>query len=103
MRETLFDFLCEQSGYTPQPDYLMRKDGTVAADQVDGKWVTNPTPEEMIRYNAFCGRGMPSLLAEKDLTNLGSQTNQVGPRVPRHQSSQNSRSRVGTVVFTGLR
>lgn len=71
MRETLVEFLMEQNGYDIKNYYLLRPDGSVAAECKNGKWMTSATPYEIVYYNLFCGRGFPSRFLDKDYTNLG--------------------------------
>ncbi len=74
MRETLVDYLASQKGYqiTNEGKNLRRPDNSIAAKLTDGgKWIAQPTQEEMIKYSMNCGRGLPSLGSEYDLTNPG--------------------------------
>ena len=73
MKEHLCDFLAKQIGYRVIDDYLMRPDGSIVGERQNGSWVTKPTQYEMSNYTLFSGRGLPSLLCDRDLTNPGSQ------------------------------
>lgn len=72
MRETLADFLAGTTGYRIQDNYLKRQDDSVVAVHSGNKWVVLTIyPEEMVLYSLSCGRGLPSKLCERDLTNIG--------------------------------
>ncbi|MEK6948958.1 MAG: hypothetical protein AABX34_01960 [Nanoarchaeota archaeon] len=75
MRETLVDYLAVQKGYqiTDEGKNLRRPDNSIVAKLVDdNRWVAQPTQEEMTKYSIDCGRGLPSLVPEYDLTNFRS-------------------------------
>jgi len=70
-RQHLGDFLKEQDGYYQVNHSIYRPDNTLAATRDGGKWITSPTPDEMAKWVLDCGRGLPSKLADIDLTNPG--------------------------------
>ncbi|MEK6946088.1 MAG: hypothetical protein AABX32_00620 [Nanoarchaeota archaeon] len=71
MIETLVDFLREQPGYFVRANYLLRPNGSVAAEFRSNVWRTDPTEREFFVYLLECGRCIPSLLCDRDLTNIG--------------------------------
>lgn len=69
--ETLADFLKEQPGYRLRGSYLLRPNGSVAVEFLYAGFRSNPTEKEFFMYMVYCGRCLPSLLCERDLTNMG--------------------------------
>ncbi len=72
MMELLVDYLRECSGYYHVDHLVRRPDHSVAAELIGDKWRTYPTSNEFREYMYSCGRGLPSLACERDLTNPGS-------------------------------
>ena len=73
MRETLVDFLINfDRSYQIKGSCLRRPDNSVVAVYSGEKWiVTGIYPHEMALYGLFSGRGFPSKLCDRDLTNIG--------------------------------
>ena len=71
MRETLIEYLTSQKGYRVDDNHMRRPDDSIVAKLQNGRWVTNPTPQEMVEFNLYSGRGFPSMLCYMDLTNPG--------------------------------
>ena len=80
--ETLPGYLEGQKGYHQlykpvdgkEVKHLLRPDESVAGvyDDITGKLYPLPTDYELRMFAVDCGRGLPSLLSDQDLTNPGS-------------------------------
>jgi hypothetical protein len=75
-RESITEFLSEQSGYITEGNKIIRPDGSIAIEN-GSAYITE---QEMIKFQIHSGRGIPSMMGG-DLTNMGaSGTKAIAPQ-----------------------